>query len=752
MPNAVETIGTGETYTTIQAWEDALDAAHYHEGQCKAEVFATFAFSGGTAYTATNYPHLTSVDGAQHDGRAHEVSGAGNARIEGSTSGEVVLIADEWVRMSWMEIKGPGDNTDQTIDYASVSACDMFIHHCIVHNNHVSNSAFNTGIECGDGSPDYFIYRNIVYGTGSSGIDDQTGNDLYAFNTIYECNFNGSTGRAGFFNVSNGPQEITANACFDNGFLDIDSTNGVLDYNATSDASGAEGANRIANLTATDQFVNATTTFADTDLLLKAGADLIDAGPAPYSSVTYPEIDVSIDNRGVSITGTWDIGASQFVGVGAEDFPVNLSLSNTLAISDTGKAVAGSDFTLPSIFGIQETGSKAVLTALILANELGIIQTSKSGQAGAFTLGTQLADNFVGLTGAKGVIELATDFGISSAALVQAYSILTLVNQLSVIFAAKTTGQGLLTLDSQFGISETALKGLQAFLILDESLGITESAIKSAGASLSLDGQFGISHKSALELSTSLTLAQSLGILLSATGVGEFTVFLTLSTELGISSQSLLDLKSAFFLDSEFSFDQLGSKGLQEIIELAANYGVSLSALAATVSSFSLGADLGLIESALASQLSTIELSTDFALTVGGQSAALAVLALSYVLSDQFVSSELEAIQALSLALEQGIDFTIEIERVAALNLASQFGITNEAQAEAIAGLTLEQVANISLLGSAIKNAGLTLDSILSISQDGAFFTGQVITPAGRRFTIILENRKVIVPKSMKKD
>ena len=81
MPLAVETLGTGETYTTIQAWEDALANDIQHTGQCKAEAFANVAF-GGVAYTATEYPHLTAVDGAEHDGRAHEVSGAGNARIE----------------------------------------------------------------------------------------------------------------------------------------------------------------------------------------------------------------------------------------------------------------------------------------------------------------------------------------------------------------------------------------------------------------------------------------------------------------------------------------------------------------------------------------------------------------------------------------------------------------------------------------------------------------------------------------------
>jgi len=73
MPNATETLGTGETYTTIQAWEDALDANDQYTGECKAEVFASVTF-GSVVYTATEYPHLTAQSGAEHDGRAHEVS------------------------------------------------------------------------------------------------------------------------------------------------------------------------------------------------------------------------------------------------------------------------------------------------------------------------------------------------------------------------------------------------------------------------------------------------------------------------------------------------------------------------------------------------------------------------------------------------------------------------------------------------------------------------------------------------------
>lgn len=314
MPNAVETIGSGETYTTIQAWEDALDAAHFHQGECKAEVFSTVIFDG-VSYTASNYPHLTAQSGAEHDGRAHEVSAAGNARIEASGASNLVHIYDEYVDVSWLELKGPGAN-DNTNLLTQTGSGNNQIHHNIVHNNH-ANSAWDFGIDIHSISD---VYRNLIYGFGIDGIHVATadsGNILG--NTIYECNRVNSATFSGL-RIQNADCVVTNNAVFDNLLFDIKDTTGILDYNATSDGTGDdEGANGIANLTTTNQFVNATTTWANIDLLLKAGADLIDEGTS-FSPATYPEINVSIDKGATreTITETWDIGASELAAAGGE--------------------------------------------------------------------------------------------------------------------------------------------------------------------------------------------------------------------------------------------------------------------------------------------------------------------------------------------------------------------------------------------------------------------------------------------------
>lgn len=345
MPNAVETLGTGETFTTNQSWEDALDNAHPHRGECKAEVFSGVTFSGIT-YSEANGPTLTSVDGAQHDGRAHEVSGIGNARIEFVGTLHIVWPGNPFVTVSWIEVKGPGNNSFDSVSMIGTGSDFVMLHHCILHNNDAvsSGGVLNYGFQHRTGSAgDGRVFRNIVYGVGTAGLRLRSGSGATLHNTVYDNNHSDVAGGAGI-RSSTANYDIKANACFDNSQKDIDGTTGTLSNNATSDATSTEGTNNLINQVATDTFVAATTNFALTDLLLKAGSNLIDAGETTFSTATYPEIDVSIDNRGVSITGTWDIGAHQFVGV-----PAGIEVDATtdaLTLTEHGAGVnAGISFT-----------------------------------------------------------------------------------------------------------------------------------------------------------------------------------------------------------------------------------------------------------------------------------------------------------------------------------------------------------------------------------------------------------------------
>jgi len=315
MAATTSTIGTDKDYTTIAGWEDAQDGNPDNQdtGLCEAEVFAAVVFDGGT-YTATNYPHLTAKSGAEHDGRAHEVSGAGNARIESAANAVVVHVLDNFPRVSWLEVKGPGNNAQNTVFvYNCDNAATPHVHHCIIHNNY-ANTGAQSGFYSNAGSFVMSVYRNIIYGHGHYGLISYiTGLACHVFcNTVF---YNGDSGNAGV-RIGDANTVVQNNASFANLVVDFNDTTGVMDYNASSDTTGDdEGANSIANLTTANQFIAPTTTWAETDLLHKAGADIIGEGLDMSADVaTYPEINVSIRNGATraTISGAWDIGADQY--------------------------------------------------------------------------------------------------------------------------------------------------------------------------------------------------------------------------------------------------------------------------------------------------------------------------------------------------------------------------------------------------------------------------------------------------------
>lgn len=321
MPASPVNIGAGEVYTTIQSWEDALANDMYHEGRCKAEAFTLVNFNG-VAYTAANYPHLTSVVGAEHDGRAHEVSGAGNARIEYAGASPVLYLLDEYLRISWLEAKGPGNNNVTAFYGLTLAACTIHVHHCLFHNNYANIGGNASGLRGNDADATFLFYRNTIYGYGNNGIEMQAAaaGSAILCNTSYYCGAAATTTDCIRSYVAT--TLVQANAAFAGPHGCIADTTGVLDYNATSDGSGDdEGANGIANLVTASQFVNPSIVWATTDLTMKAGAGLINEGTS-FNPATYPEIDVPITDRSTTVAGTWDIGADEMPPIIVSPNPV----------------------------------------------------------------------------------------------------------------------------------------------------------------------------------------------------------------------------------------------------------------------------------------------------------------------------------------------------------------------------------------------------------------------------------------------
>jgi hypothetical protein len=319
---ATRTIGTGGDDTTIALWEAGLGTlSEVQIGDLLPQSFAESPIFSGSVTTGANYAHLRAQSGAEHDGRAHAVSGAGNARIINTGAAALLDSRDDHYRFSWFEAQGPGDNDNETLRIESVAAGgEVQVHHLLLHNDNANTGtvALQYGILVNDVDVLAKVYRNIMYGIGGGGIglSAMAASSVIYHNTVFDCN-HGNNGSRGGISTADTDALVEANACFANTNLDIRNAAGTLDWNYTSDATGDdEGANGLANLTTANQFTNPTSTWASCDLTHKVGGNIVGAGAPTRNTTTYPEIDQAADNRGVSISGAWDVGACQYVSGG----------------------------------------------------------------------------------------------------------------------------------------------------------------------------------------------------------------------------------------------------------------------------------------------------------------------------------------------------------------------------------------------------------------------------------------------------
>jgi hypothetical protein len=307
-------IGTGETYTTIQGWENAIDGVltEAEIGNCKGEAFTENVDVQGSTTTASYYIEIRGKSGSRHDGRSHDVSAAGNARLSpSSTTGDTITINDEHVRIDWMELKGISGQDDPDLRVDNLGATnEIRIHHNVMHGDLLGNTGDGAqeGIRVADLDIIAYVYRNIVYGMKAQGVVVYVG-EMYLYNnTVYACEDD---------NIRNASDGSIYTIIFKNN-VSFDSGDGDIWYqedatttaeNLTSDGNGdVPHKNKVA----TNQFINATTTWANTDLRLKSGADAIDIAEnlgSPYD----------VDIEGESVTGTWDSGADEYIVVAGGD-------------------------------------------------------------------------------------------------------------------------------------------------------------------------------------------------------------------------------------------------------------------------------------------------------------------------------------------------------------------------------------------------------------------------------------------------
>lgn len=309
---ATSTIGTGGTFSTIQAWEDAMAAtlSAPEVGQLLNQTFSsssalvTFA---GTTTSPTNAITLTTAAGASFRDNANKLT---NALRANASNGALVQLTggyDNAITVSVANVTFQGLQVDCTtgpsraINAASGPSCT--IDSCLLQ----ARPAGSDGVVNLSGTGG--ICRNSVLvnaGSGGGGIPTQGGSILDCTIVRAAANAAAGTGVA----RSYGDPLIQGTAIFGFSSATTGAVNASSDYNATDLSSLGTGYPATAhNLTSRafgSQFQDTGSTLASADWRLKAGSSLIDAGTA-ISGITT---DVVGTTRATPDVGAWEVAAA----------------------------------------------------------------------------------------------------------------------------------------------------------------------------------------------------------------------------------------------------------------------------------------------------------------------------------------------------------------------------------------------------------------------------------------------------------
>ena len=313
--------GAGADYTSLSAWEageqrDLVSADEIAVAKCRC--------TGGSAdTTAVSIYGWTTSSGCyiriwtdpdedyRHDGKWN----TNKYRLEvGNNS--CIIIQEHYVRIDGLQIELTTSTERYAIWLKPDGSSDVRISNTIIKGV-VSGGSWVTGINTWGSSNDAVLkcWNNIIYGFngyGGAGIGNYNG-ILYAYNnTVSDC-------RMGIRNYD--PYDAVTHAVNNAVFNNDDDFSGsffTCDYNASDDVDGTNAVDISPGANEEDDWNDAFVDYANGDFHIKnADSVLCNAGTNDPGSGLYSD-DIDGDAR----SGTWDIGADEYIGVNESSFGI----------------------------------------------------------------------------------------------------------------------------------------------------------------------------------------------------------------------------------------------------------------------------------------------------------------------------------------------------------------------------------------------------------------------------------------------
>lgn len=273
---------------------------YYDSGPDTTAVTVSGYTTDATRYIKIYTPNNTSTE-ANNSQRHSGVWDTGKYRLE-VTDNTSFVIGDDYINVEGLQIKSIAATTNTKGIYATTGSYDLRIGFCIIAGD-ITTGHTGVGINVFQSTSIPYIFNNIIYDfntTSSYGLYTQQVATAYLYNnTVYNC----TTG----YNLNSRISYLynnIAQSCTD-GYYGTSNSTG--DYNISNLANDAPSPSYRSNLATTVSFVGAGSSppdfhldSNDTDAL---GHGVFDPGSGLFSE----------DIDGQTRSGTWDIGADEYV-------------------------------------------------------------------------------------------------------------------------------------------------------------------------------------------------------------------------------------------------------------------------------------------------------------------------------------------------------------------------------------------------------------------------------------------------------
>jgi hypothetical protein len=264
---------------------------------CKGATADTSTVTIAAALMAS--PNILTVQADSAD-RHKGVYSSSYYRIERSNWSAISILYN-YVRIYGLQLSVTSTSAgDNAVDIGTLTGTNRIdVAYCIIKGITTGSTSFNVGIAAAESNTVLYAYNNIVYNWDSTlGSAIYSGGTGYIYNnTCYGSNY-------GIRSITASATTVKNNLCYNN---TTDFGDDVA-YNAASTNNLSKDTTAPALNT---YYISKTITFASagTDFHLAAGdSDAIDKGASdPGSGLFSDDID------GVTRSGTWDIGADEYV-------------------------------------------------------------------------------------------------------------------------------------------------------------------------------------------------------------------------------------------------------------------------------------------------------------------------------------------------------------------------------------------------------------------------------------------------------